>query len=74
MDSPDDEQITVGSSGSRYNYNKSSSGLSGGAIAGIVIACVVAIIAAAIAVIMLRKPAAPIDASATVANLKTDNL
>lgn len=74
MDSPDDEQITVGSSDSRYNYNKSSSGLSGGAIAGIVIACVVAIIAAAIAVIMLRKPAAPIDASATVANLKTDNL
>ena len=38
------------------NFSKSSSGLSGGAIAGIVIACVVALIAIALAIIMLRKP------------------
>jgi hypothetical protein len=54
---------------SRY-YRKSSSGLSGGAIAGIVIACVVALAAASIAAIMLRKPAPPID-NTTVVGLKT---
>ena len=36
-------------------YRKSSSGLSGGAIAGIVIACAVALIIASIAAIMLKK-------------------
>ena len=61
--------ITTGSS-SRYTYNKSSSGLSGGAIAGIVIACVAVLLAASIAAIMLRKPAPPID-NTTVVGLKT---
>ena len=56
--------------GHRYTYNKSSSGLSGGAIAGIVIACVVVLLAASIAAIMLRKPAPPID-NTTVVGLKT---
>jgi hypothetical protein len=51
-------------------YRKSSSGLSGGAIAGIVIACVVALAAASIAAIMLRKPAPPID-NTTIVGLKT---
>ena len=37
------------------NYRKSSSGLSGGAIAGIVIACIVVLIIASIVAIMLRK-------------------
>lgn len=40
-------------------YRKSSSGLSGGAIAGIVIACVVALIIASILAIMLRKIVSP---------------
>jgi len=39
-------------------YRKSSSGLSGGAIAGIVIACVVALIIASLVAIMMRKSAA----------------
>jgi hypothetical protein len=63
--------ITTPSS-SRYTYNKSSSGLSGGAIAGIVIACVVALAAASIAAIMLRKPA-PVD-NTTIVDLKTETI
>ena len=58
---------------SNPTYKKSSSGLSGGAIAGIVIACVVVLVAAAIAAIMLRKPSPPVD-NTTVAELKTDNI
>ena len=64
--------ITTPSS-SRYTYNKSSSGLSGGAIAGIVIACVVALAAASIAAIMLRKPAPPLD-NTTIVDLKTETI
>ena len=60
-------------SGSGNVYRKSSSGLSGGAIAGIVIACVVVLIAAAVAAIMLRKPSPPID-NTTVVDLKQDNI
>ena len=60
-------------SGSGSVYRKSSSGLSGGAIAGIVIACVVVLIAAAVAAIMLRKPSPPID-NTTVVDLKQDNI
>jgi len=51
------------------NYHKSSSGLSGGAIAGIVIACVVVLIAAAVAAIMLRKPSVPPTDNTTVTGL-----
>ena len=54
-------------------YRKSSSGLSGGAIAGIVIACVVVLIAAAVAAIMLRKPTPPIN-NTTVVDLKQENI
>ena len=64
--------ITTPSS-SRYTYNRSSSGLSGGAIAGIVIACVVALAAASIAAIMLRKPAPPVD-NTTIVDLKTETI
>ena len=64
--------VPTGESGKRY-YSKSSSGLSGGAIAGIVIACVVALAAASIAAIMLRKPTPPID-NTTVVNLKSENI
>ena len=55
----------------RYTYPKSSSGLSGGAIAGIVIACVAVLLAASIAVIMLRKPAPIPLENTTVVGLKT---
>jgi len=58
------------SSGDRTFYRKDSSGLSGGAIAGIVIACVVVLAAASIAAIMLRKPTPPVD-NTTVVGLKT---
>ena len=59
---------------SNNRYIKTSSGLSGGAIAGIVIACVVVLVAASIAAIMLRKPSAPIDNSTVVGLKSTDNL
>ena len=59
----------------RRSYPKSSSGLSGGAIAGIVIACVAVLIAASIAAIMLRKPAPIPMENTTVVGLKTvDNV
>ena len=61
----------VASSPNKYTYNKSSSGLSGGAIAGIVIACVVALAAASIAAIMLRKPAPPLD-NTSIVDLKNE--
>ena len=69
-----EKAINAGPVGSNTYYSKSSSGLSGGAIAGIVIACVVVLAAASIAAIMLRKPAPPID-NTTVVGLKTvDNI
>ena len=75
---PDDGSVTIppsarSSSGSGPVYRKSSSGLSGGAIAGIVIACVVVLIAAAVAAIMLRKPTPPVD-NTTVVDLKQENI
>jgi hypothetical protein len=63
----------VPSPGNKYTYSKSSSGLSGGAIAGIVIACVVALAAASIAAIMLRKPSPPVD-NTTIVDLKTETI
>jgi len=69
----DNDNDNDNGNGNRY-YRKSSSGLSGGAIAGIVIACVVVLAAASIAAIMLRKPSPPID-NTTVVGLKTvDNI
>ena len=76
MNNPDSnstETLETTSSSNKYTYSKSSSGLSGGAIAGIVIACVVALAAASIAAIMLRKPAPPIE-NTTVVDLKNDNI
>ena len=63
----------VSPSSARYSYNKSSSGLSGGAIAGIVIACVVALAAASIAAIMLRKPTPPTYDNTTDVDLKNES-
>ena len=64
--------VPFGGANNRY-YSKSSSGLSGGAIAGIVIACVVALAAASIAAIMLRKPTPPVD-NTTIVDLKTETI
>ena len=69
----DSKFVTASNAGSGNVYRKSSSGLSGGAIAGIVIACVVVLVAASVAAIMLRKPTPPID-NTTVANLQTENI
>ena len=70
---PNNDTVIGSATGSNRFYSKSSSGLSGGAIAGIVIACVVALAAASIAAIMLRKPSPPID-NTTVVNLKSENI
>ena len=69
-DSQDDGRLQHSIANSNSIYRKNSSGLSGGAIAGIVIACVVVLAAASIAAIMLRKPSPPID-NTTVVGLKT---
>ena len=52
-------------------YRKSSSGLSGGAIAGIVIACAVVLIIGSVIAMMMRKPQVPLDNSASVVGLRT---
>lgn len=61
--------------GNRFNYRKSSSGLSGGAIAGIVIACVLVLIAVSIAALLFKKQNTPTFDNTTVSGLKNlDNL
>jgi hypothetical protein len=55
----------------RDNYRKTSSGLSGGAIAGIVIACAVVLIIASIVAMMVRKPVSPLDNSSSIVDLRT---
>jgi hypothetical protein len=52
-------------------YKKSSSGLSGGAIAGIVIACAVVLIIASIIAMMLRKSSVPIHNNSSITELKS---
>ena len=69
MKNKDSDTITESPGSNTVNYRKSSSGLSGGAIAGIVIACVAVLIAAAVAAIMLRKPSTPPTDNTTVTNL-----
>ena len=72
------ENLSFGGSDSNGNtlrnnpiYKKNSSGLSGGAIAGIVIACGVALIIASIIAMMLRKPSAPMKNNSSIAELRT---
>ena len=71
----DSSFVTASNTGSSSGnvYKKGSSGLSGGAIAGIVIACVAVLVAASVAAIMLRKPTPPVD-NTTVTNLQTENI
>lgn len=70
----DAKTVDYYTTGSNAKYRKKSSGLSGGAIAGIVIACVVVLVAASIAAIMLRKPSPPIDNSTVVGLKSADNI
>ena len=61
----------VGTTGNNVYFNKkSSSGLSGGSIAAIVIACVIAILAVSIIAVMCRKSAPALD-NTTVVDLKS---
>ena len=65
-----DTSLYIISSSNNIKYMKNSSGLSGAAIAGIVIACVVVLVAASIAAIMLKKPNEPLE-NTTIVGLKT---
>ena len=68
----DQNQLITSESNNNSNVlsNKSSSGLSGGAIAGIVIACVAVLSAASVIAICLRRPKPVVDATITVMGLQ----
>ena len=70
--SKDQNQLITSESINNSNAlsNKSSSGLSGGAIAGIVIACVAVLAAASIIAICLRRPKPVVDTTITVMGLQ----
>ena len=70
--SKDQNQIITSESINNSNVlsNKSSSGLSGGAIAGIVIACVAVLAAASVIAICLRRPKPVVDTTITVMGLQ----
>ena len=70
--SKDQNQLITSESINNSNVlsNKSSSGLSGGAIAGIVIACVAVLAAASIIAICLRRPKPVVDTTITVMGLQ----
>ena len=70
--SKDQNQLITSESINNSNVlsNKSSSGLSGGAIAGIVIVCVAVLAAASIIAICLRRPKPVVDTTITVMGLQ----
>ena len=71
-----DEILNVGSNYMGLYNRSSSSGLSGGAIAGIVIACVIVLLAIAIGVMFCRKSSvpAPFQESTLGVNVNTSNM
>ena len=75
MKSDSDDEVDIDSNSMNHIYpKKSSSGLSGGAIAGIIIACCVALIAAAVAAFLCNKGYKPaLDQSSNNLNLNSSN-
>ena len=75
MKSDSDDKVDIDSNSMNHIYpKKSSSGLSGGAIAGIIIACCVALIAAAVAAFLCNKGYKPaLDQSSNNLNLNSSN-
>ena len=74
MKSGSDEILNAGSN-YMWLYNRgSSSGLSGGAIAGIVIVCVVALLAIAIGAMLFRKTNAPASFQESTLGVNTSNI
>jgi hypothetical protein len=72
----DKDRVSVDPDSSQKNptyYRKNSSGLSGGAIAGIVIACAAALIIATILALALKGPKAPVANNSSIVGLKTDD-
>ena len=72
----DKDSVSVDPDSSQKNptyYRKNSSGLSGGAIAGIVIACAAALIIATILALALKGPKAPVANNSSIVGLKTDD-
>ena len=66
-------KISLDASGeNKYSYKRSSSGLSGGAITGIVIACVIALAGVSISIILLRKHTPHLE-NTTAIDLKNES-
>ena len=61
----------AGTSNNNVYYRKNSSGLSGGAIAGIVIACAVVLILITILAMYLRRPKPTMDNNSTIVGLRS---
>ena len=74
MKSGTDEVLNVGSNSMGLYNRQSSSGLSGGAIAGIVIACVVALLAIAIGAMLCRKTNVPAPFQESTLGVNTSNM
>ena len=69
-----DDEVDIDSSVNHIYPKKSSSGLSGGAIAGIIIACCVALIAAAVAAFLCNRGSKPaLDQSSNNLKLNSSN-
>ena len=70
------EKETSSESGQKYFIKNSNSGLSGGALAGIVICCVAAVVAVSAIIAFCRKKLViklPVDNTSTINTIRTDN-
>ena len=71
MEGNDTIKFTSTTSGENVIYRKNSSGLSGGAIAGIVIACAAVLIIVTVLALYLKGPKTPVNNNSTVVGLKS---